>query len=167
MAQAVPSQPCRGGGLGWCLLAAAEMLSVLRVQHSALPQAHLSSPKLRAVTPTCLFCFTGASPGRDRLTLCAGAKSWAVGGLGCFQKQQSLQTARLRGATWHTHTSTRALSMPRRGHAGLGSPVPPPRHIHGEWEGQLLQLHTATPQAGKQFQSEGIPHPRPPAIAAA
>lgn len=77
-------------------------------------------------------------------------------------KQQGFQEPP--GTQTHLNPSS---SLPQRGHAGLGSPVPPPRHIHGRWEGQLLQLHSARPQPGKQFQSEGIPHPSPPAIAAA
>lgn len=53
--------------------------------------SHLTSlgPQLQTVTQSGFFCFTGTSLGRDCLTLCAGAKSWTVGDLGCLSKWQS------------------------------------------------------------------------------
>lgn len=181
LARAAPSDavPGRRSGTGR-LLARAQMRFVHQIQRPALPGASspLQAPSSRLRLKSAFFCLTGTSPCRDRLALHAGAKRWTVGDLGCLYKWQSMRAARLRGATWQANApqpepgaKDRAGPAPEgprwAGHVPpRAGHVPPPRPSCGGHQGHLLQLDPAQPQTAKRFQSEGIPRPSPPAIAA-
>lgn len=55
------------------------------------------------------------------------------------------------------------LLLLQRGHAGFGSPVPSSRHSRGGYQGSFHNWI----RPNKELQSEGVPCPSPPAIAAA